>query len=457
MWGQCLPEARGRVALARQPGYRRSVSARAGSGLNCLRAVFAYAMLAWSSALGHALAQSESVLLLVPQTPEPAVVELFHRVEAELRLHDFRTEVLVATPGDSTDALLGAQASAQRAFAAIAIVEQTPSPMLQVWIVDARTGLTRQYQIEQRGGQEPTNVVAVRAVDLLRSHRALAVAPATSPPTAATPSAASGATTTGAAAASGAQPKPGQAEPGSSAVQRKPAESAAGKKSATATPGAKPKARAQSEGADEGGEADDRDDAQEREQASDREQDSEPEPTGGTPTFHYRPTLLHIAAEVTGLSLSRRMGFSFGPSLGVWLTLDRFRVGVVGVAPLWGAVLHARLGEPKIYQELVWLELGARLVRTGILQLSAAAGFGLHWLQAKGNAVKPYRSQDSQTWSWTGSLAARADVMLAENWSLGLSVRARMFLPAVEVAVEMEQARLATPAIEGALGLSYWL
>ncbi|HET8939661.1 MAG TPA: hypothetical protein VFN67_39755 [Polyangiales bacterium] len=416
------------------------MSARAGSGLNSLRAVLVLALLASSSALvwtGHARAQSELVLLLVPQTPDPALVELFHRVEAELRLHEFRTEVLVASPGDSTEALLGAQASAQRAFAAIAIVEQTPSAMLHVWIVDARTGLTRQYQVEQRGGQEPTNVVAVRAVDLLRAHRALWVAPGTSPPSAA------------AAAGSGAQPKVSLTETGKPAGAAIPDGRSAGA-SPTRERTDVPRDR-------------DRDAADDRAEDGERADpelgsESQTAAPGGTPTFHYKPTLLQIAAEATGISLGRRMGWSFGPSLGVWLTLgDRWRVGVVGVAPLLGAALHARFGEPKIVQELVWVELGARLVRTGILQLSAAAGFGLHWLQGYGKTVEPLLPQDASVWSWTGSLAARADVMLAEHWSLGMTLRARIFLPPVEVAVGTELARLATPAIEGGLGLSFWL
>jgi hypothetical protein len=169
--------------------------------------------------------------------------------------------------------------------------------------------------------------------------------------------------------------------------------------------------------------------------------------------------LLQVSVELTGLSLSRRLGWSFGPSVGAWLTLDRFRVGIVGVAPLWGAELHASLGDSRIIrQQLVWLELGARLVRAGPLQLSAAAGGGLHWLQAKGPPVPfPYQALNGSDWSWTASLAGRADIMLAEHWSLGLTLRARIFLPPMEVAVASESARLATPALEGALGLSLWL
>jgi len=399
----------------------------------------ATALLACASLIGSvrpACAQSELVLLLVPQTPDPALVELFHRVEAELRLHDFRPEVLVATPEDSTESLLGAQASAKRAFAAIEIVEQSPYAMLHVWIVDARTGLTREYRVEQKGGQEPTNVVAVRAVDLLRANRApppaAAAPPVVAPPSAAGPTRAS----------SEAGPEQKKSTPTGGARARKAA------RSAEAAP-----ARS-ADAADAN--ANDRD----ADAAHDEEDDEEPSfgnsdlPT----TFRYAPTLLQVAVEFTGLSLSRRLSWSFGPSIGAWLTLDRFRIGIVGVAPLWGAVLHAPLGDPTVWQELLWLELGARLVRAGPLQLSAAAGGGLHWLQAKARGVRPpYQAVDESTWSWTASLAGRADVMLAQHWSLGFTLRARIFLPPVEVAVAEESARLATPALEGALGLSFWL
>jgi len=397
-------------------------------------------VLACASLIGGvrpACAQSELVLLLVPQTPDPALVELFHRVEAELRLHDFRPEVLVATPEDSTESLLGAQASAKRAFAAIEIVEQSPYAMLHVWIVDARTGLTREYRVEQRGGQEPTNVVAVRAVDLLRANRAPPPAAAVTNP--GTPPLAAGPTRATSEAS----------EPGSGS----------GKKASA--PGGRMRAQSSDESErSAAGERVDSDPGASDEDKSDDEKDDEPSfansdlPT----TFRYAPTLLQVAVELTGLSLSRRLSWSFGPSIGAWLTLDRFRIGVVGIAPLWGAVLHAPLGDPTIWQEMVWLELGARLVRAGPLQLSAAAGGGLHWLQAKARGVQlPYQGVDESTWSWTASLAGRADVMLAQHWSLGFTLRARIFLPPVEVAVADESARLATPALEGALGLSFWL
>jgi hypothetical protein len=415
-------------------------------------------VLACASVIGSvrpACAQSELVLLLVPQTPEPALVELFHRVEAELRLHDFRPEVLVATPEDSTESLLGAQASAKRAFAAIEIVEQTPYAMLHVWIVDARTGLTKEYQVEQRGGQEPTNVVAVRAVDLLRANR--------TPPLA-------GAATAGSTPPSAAGPTRGDSDRDRAGSAASGAGARDSQKARRNADGGDRRQKAGSDGGgDEHGEekrARDRrgdgDSASASDERDDDDVDVDDEPSSGNSdlpsTFRYTPTLLQVAVEFTGLSLSRRLSWSFGPSIGAWLTLDRFRIGIVGVAPLWGAVLHAPLGDPTIWQEMVWLELGARLVRAGPLQLSAAAGGGLHWLQAKARAVQfPYQAKDDANWSWTVSLAGRADLMLAQHWSLGFTLRARIFLPPVEVAVAEESARLATPALEGALGLSFWL
>jgi len=415
-----------------------------------------------------ARADDETVLLMVPQTPEPALVELFHRVEAELRLHQFRPEVLVATPGDSTESLLGAQASAQRAFAAIAIVEQAQAAMLHVWIVDSRTGLTRQYRVTQQGGEEPVNVVAVRAIDLLRANRTAQLPPsaagenarvATGQRASAAGSSAAGAATSAATpdrAAAGAEPSTRVAP--SPADGSQPTAAAPGPRKAAASPTGRDgqpatdrKARSVTAG------------KQARETQSDAAADSGTtevviEDTSAPETSHYKPKLLQIATEVVALSLSRRMGWSFGPSIGAWLTLaERLRIGMVGVAPLWGATLHAPLGDPAVWQELLWLELSAVLLRAGPLQLSAAGGGGLHWLQARGRAAMPYRSNNASTWSWTASLATRADVMLAEHWSLGMTLRARVFLPPVEVAVETESARLATPAIEGALGLSLWL
>lgn len=386
-----------------------------------------------------ARAQSELVLLLVPQTPDPALVELFHRVEAELRLHDFRPEVLVATPEDTTESLLGAQASAKRAFAAIEIVEQSPHAMLHVWIVDARTGLTRDYRVEQRGGQEPANVVAVRAVDLLRANR-------TPPPA---PAAASGSATSAATSPPSAASAPAPAGASARDSGKKSSEAAATSTRPAAATKPADAARSEPRSAAEP-------------EPNDNDDDRDEEPSFGNSdlpsTFRYLPTFLQVAVEFTGLSLSRRLSWSFGPSIGAWLTLDRFRVGIVGIAPLWGAVLHADLGDPTIWQELIWLELGVRLVRAGPLQLSAAGGGGLHWLQAKGRGVpEPYQPVNESTWSWTASLGGRADVMLAEHWSLGLSLRARVFLPPVEIAVADESARLATPALEAALGLSLWL
>ena len=401
------------------------------------------------SSVRPACAQSELVLLLVPQTPEPALVELFHRVEAELRLHDFRPEVLVATPEDSTESLLGAQASAKRAFAAIEIVEQTPYAMLHVWIVDARTGLTKEYRVEQRGGEEPTNVVAVRAVDLLRANRA-------PPPGAAATADGRQPSAAGPVRANSAGGETGSASSGAGArTSQKAGRNADRDDGKQSSDGGDDRERAGNRG-DDGTGGDD--------SASDEhdDDDDDDEPSFGNSdlpsTFRYTPTLLQLAVEFTGLSLSRRLSWSFGPSIGAWLTLDRFRIGIVGVAPLWGAVLHAPLGDPTVWQEMLWLELGARLVRAGPLQLSAAAGGGLHWLQAKARAVRyPYQGKDASNWSWTVSLAGRADVMLSQHWSLGFTLRARIFLPPVEVAVANESARLATPALEGALGLSFWL
>jgi hypothetical protein len=166
---------------------------------------------------------------------------------------------------------------------------------------------------------------------------------------------------------------------------------------------------------------------------------------------------LQLAAEGVALSLASRIGWAGGPSLSAWLSFDRLRFGLVIVAPLWGAVLRTQLGEASITQQLAWLELGLVLLRTRSLLLSAAAGGGAHLLHAKGDPLPPLKPINATTWSWTTSLAARADVALSAHWSLGITLRARAFLPPVEVAVWTERARLGFPALEGALGIAFWL
>lgn len=380
-----------------------------------------------------AFAQGELVLLLVPQSPDPVHIEMFHRIEAELRLHGFRAEPLVASAEGTTTSLLGAQASAQRAFAAIAIAEQAPFAMLQVWIVDSRTGLTRQYRVEQRVGEEATNVVAVRAVDLLRAQRDTGTAP---PPT---------------TAPSEPDEPEREPEPGQS-VATNPSQAPTAQPSTTQQPSAASEPHGRAPGAPIEG------------RSSIAQPDSQPDTTqaAGVPDTvgpdYYRPTTLQLTAEAVALSLSQRVGWSAGPSLGAWLTLGRrLRLGLLAALPLWGAVLHTDLGDALIYQQLSWLEVGAMLTRTSNLQLSAAAGGGIHFLQARGQALAPRLSKNDSVWSFTASVAGRVDLMLTEHWSLGLTLRARMFVPAVEVAVSSESARLASPAIEGALGVSAWL
>jgi hypothetical protein len=391
--------------------------------------------LAWTSSLclSRAHAQAELVLLLVPQTPDPAHVELYHRIEAELRLHGFRPEAVVAGPESASESMLGAQASAQRAFAAVAIDEQQAFAMLRIWIVDARTGLTREHHVEQRQGQEAASVVAVRAVDLLRANRSAQLPPTASAESGRSPAqAAQEPSNIGGARAT---PGQGKASPGKADSKSQP-------QVATGTPES---------------EEDDREPVLESSSAPATTAEPEEARSTGGPNAPAHRLRLQLAAEGVALSVSRRIGWSGGPSLGAWLTYARWRLGLVVVAPLWGAVLRTPLGEANVVQQLAWLELGAVLVRTSSLQLTASAGGGLHLLQAYGHALMPLQSVDDATWSWTASAGLRADVALSARWSLGLTLRARAFMPHVEVAVWTESARLGLPAVEGALGISTWL
>jgi hypothetical protein len=274
--------------------------------------------------------------------------------------------------------------------------------------------------------------VAVRAVDLLRANRSA------QQPTAAAESSRS--------PAQGSQQEANSGGARSTRAQSKGSADARGTKSQARTPTRTPDS-----------EEDDREPVLESSSAPTTTAEPEEARSTGGPGAAAHRLRLQLAAEGVALSVSRRIGWSGGPSLGAWLTYARWRLGLVVVAPLWGAVLRTPLGEANVVQQLAWIELGTVLVRTSSLQLTAAAGGGLHLLQAYGHALMPLQSVDDSTWSWTASAGLRADVALSARWSLGLTLRARAFMPHVEVAVWTESARLGLPAVEGALGISTWL
>jgi hypothetical protein len=133
-----------------------------------LRRRWAAAMVVLGVAAFSPAAQAQRVALVRPSDSDPVLVEAFNRLTAELRLQDF--EVTIAeTPGDArTPENLGIVARRADALASIAFVQHEGRTAVDVWLYDRATGRSLVRRLEPTAGTELPNVLAIRAVDLLR-------------------------------------------------------------------------------------------------------------------------------------------------------------------------------------------------------------------------------------------------------------------------------------------------
>jgi hypothetical protein len=129
--------------------------------------VFALTLLCSLSIPRTALAQR--VLLLRPPESDATLSEAFNRLRAELMLQDFEVTVVDASPENTTPDALEDEAQRAGAFAGIALTRHTGGATADVCIADRVTGKTSQRRLAIGGRSEAPRVLAVRAVDLLRS------------------------------------------------------------------------------------------------------------------------------------------------------------------------------------------------------------------------------------------------------------------------------------------------
>jgi hypothetical protein len=112
---------------------------------------------------------AQSVVLVRPAARDPELLDAFNRLGAELRIHHFETTVVDGDLGDDPAAALGEIAEQQNAFASIAFVHRDGRATLDVWLVDRITGKTTIRTIDVSHSRDAASLVAVRAVDLLRT------------------------------------------------------------------------------------------------------------------------------------------------------------------------------------------------------------------------------------------------------------------------------------------------
>src|SRR6266498_583506 len=133
------------------------------------RGRFSAAMVGLGIFLFALVSHAQRVVLLRPADVDAVLVEAFNRLHAELRLQHFEVTIVDANvEARSPDALEEAAKRAD-ALATISFVRHGSKTKVDVWLADRVSGKTTIRTIEPPGGTDVPNVLAIRAVDLLRT------------------------------------------------------------------------------------------------------------------------------------------------------------------------------------------------------------------------------------------------------------------------------------------------
>jgi hypothetical protein len=113
-------------------------------------------------------ATAQRVALVRPVENDQVLVETFNRLTAELHLQDFQV-TLVDGPLDAhMPETLEAVARRVGALASVGLLRHEGRTAVDIWLDDRSGGRPVVRRLEPSGGAELTNVLAIRAVDLLR-------------------------------------------------------------------------------------------------------------------------------------------------------------------------------------------------------------------------------------------------------------------------------------------------
>jgi hypothetical protein len=376
-------------------------------------------------ACGLARAQSDQrVVLVVPAARDAVLSDTLHRLRAELELQHWSVLLVRGRVLREPATKLRALAERHVASAAIALQRSGGSATLEVWLRDpaADGGSLHTLSLERSGDAA---LIALRAVDLLRSSLEANAAKAAEP-NASEPSGVVQAE--GEPSNSAASPEPGAqtaaaaaSTPEQAVVKTEPA-------AATATPKRGPQPSA-AEPAPEAAPA--------------------PEPEART------LSRLWITAEGQLSRAGTRFGFAYGPSLGVFYrALPWFELGAIGVAPLLGTRVDTALGAAQVWQESVWLEARLAVLRAAGFGLWAMLGGGAYFLQAHGTPKPPLLGRDDKPWSSCATLGLRAQYTVTTHLAIALSARARALYPRLGVQVYEIKVPMKLPVWEATAGLA---
>jgi hypothetical protein len=134
-----------------------------------MKRALAFILVATTLLLLSTPASAQRIVLLRPRAADPALAEAFGRLKGELLTYDFEVVVLDAGDVAPSPRELSRAAEQARAVASISLVRSEGLATADVWISDRVTGKTTMRTIATAEGREASGVLAVRAVDLLRT------------------------------------------------------------------------------------------------------------------------------------------------------------------------------------------------------------------------------------------------------------------------------------------------
>jgi len=341
---------------------------------------------------------AQRVAVVRPQAGDGVVLNVYYRLRAELRIHDFEA-VAVDWDGSSLDAsdvgpALAQLAEDHEARAVLALSRRDGQVTLAMWLLDQRRRSSVR-SLSAEPNDDAASLLALRAVDLLR----MAL-------------------------------QPGAAQsPDASRTDRRPRQPVALEPAQADVPP----------------------------DTLETEADETPPPDDEAATAQP-PRRLWLSASALLLRPGDRFGVALGPQLGIaYRVLPWFELSLQLAGPIAGARLTTTAGYARIYQELAWLEARLFALRAGGFELAFALGGGAYFMQASAEVAAPLLARDDQIWSWSITGGVHAGYQLSSRWMLGLGLRAIAWLPRVGVAVANESALVDEPAFVAGLGLAFGL
>ena len=160
-----------------------------------------------------------------------------------------------------------------------------------------------------------------------------------------------------------------------------------------------------------------------------------------------------LRVEAAALFDGGRLGFAYGPALGLHRALGPLELGLMFAGPLVGTRFRAEQGTATARQELAWLDLKWTVFRYARFATGLDFGFGAHFLQAQGQAEPPLRSRSDAVWGWLFTGGAHARFELSAAAAAALSLRALGVAPKQGIALLDERVELAQPLLSASAGV----